>query len=153
MKAIGTRQSGCRLLQSVLLSTEQGLVHPSLPASKCICLREIDGPQSVHLTLVEPISDVLALLNYGSGADGDGLGKSGGRALVLLFVVLSRHAHGDEGPHVRREGRTRRASLLLTSSARCCSATSAQMGQLLHCLSRNKEACGRPRRRPWPDTS
>ena len=25
-----------------------------------------------------------------------------GRLLVLLFLVLSRHAHGDEGPHVRR---------------------------------------------------
>ena len=43
---------------------------------------------------------------HGGGAAGDGIrhvhGHEAGRVLVLLHLVLPRHAHGDAGPHARR---------------------------------------------------
>ena len=68
---------------------------------------------TVYITNIDAVEDLthgFCIVNYGvnmevapmATASVSFAADKAGRLLVLLLLVLSRHAHGDEGPHVRR---------------------------------------------------
>ena len=68
---------------------------------------------TVYITNIDAVEDLthgFCIVNYGVNMEVAPMATASvtftadkaGRLLVLLLLVLSRHAHGDEGPHVRR---------------------------------------------------